>query len=95
MGTGILSALINNFPYGNGSPILQWFAFAFFMLNLALFVFVCICTALRYMMFPQVNISLTSDLPISHTTTGVGTHAQSPCSKPVLWLFSDGYDYFD
>lgn len=60
MGTGIVSALCTNFPYGNGSPGLQWLAFAFFMLNLVLFIFVCTCTVARYIMFPEVRASTQS-----------------------------------
>lgn len=55
MGTGIVSSLCTNFPYGNGSAGLQWLGFAFFMLNLILFIFVCTCTIARYVMFPEVS----------------------------------------
>ncbi|KAI0630202.1 voltage-dependent anion channel [Trametes polyzona] len=54
MGTGVVSALIHNFPYHQGSLALQVAALVVFLLNLVLFVFVCTCTILRYIMFPEV-----------------------------------------
>ncbi|KAI0821619.1 voltage-dependent anion channel [Trametes gibbosa] len=54
MGTGVVSALIHNFPYHNDSLALKLAALVMFLVNLALFVFVCICTVLRYIMFPEV-----------------------------------------
>ena len=54
MGTGVVSALLHNFPYHNDSLALKVAALAVFLLNLVLFVFVCTCTILRYIMFPEV-----------------------------------------
>ncbi|KAI0645542.1 voltage-dependent anion channel [Trametes meyenii] len=54
MGTGVVSALLHNFPYHNDSLALKVAALVFFLLNLVLFVFVCTCTALRYILFPEI-----------------------------------------
>ncbi|KAI0769777.1 voltage-dependent anion channel [Trametes elegans] len=54
MGTGVVSALLHNFPYHTDSLALKIAALIFFLLNLVLFVFVCMCTILRYIMFPEV-----------------------------------------
>ncbi|TBU49462.1 voltage-dependent anion channel [Dichomitus squalens] len=54
MGTGVVSALLHNFPYHNDSLALKIAALAIFLLNLVLFVFVCTCTILRYIMFPEI-----------------------------------------
>ncbi len=57
MGTGVVSALLHNFPYHNESLVLKIAALAIFLLNLVLFVFVCTCTILRYVLFPEVRYS--------------------------------------
>jgi len=54
MGTGVVSALLHSFPYGQGSKVLNGFALAFFFLNLALFCVFLILTISRYVMFPRV-----------------------------------------
>ncbi|EMD37557.1 hypothetical protein CERSUDRAFT_114196 [Gelatoporia subvermispora B] len=54
MGTGVVSALLHNFPYHNSSLALKIMAIVFLLLNLTLFVFVCACTILRYILFPEV-----------------------------------------
>ncbi|GBE81199.1 Sulfite efflux pump SSU1 [Sparassis crispa] len=53
MGTGVVSALLHNFPYGSDREPLRVAAASFFLLNLVLFVFVCACTVARYFVFPQ------------------------------------------
>ncbi|KAI0081901.1 hypothetical protein K474DRAFT_1586835 [Panus rudis PR-1116 ss-1] len=54
MGTGVVSALLHNFPYHNDSPALKVLAVVFLILNLLLFTFICACTILRYILFPEV-----------------------------------------
>ncbi|OBZ68178.1 Sulfite efflux pump SSU1 [Grifola frondosa] len=54
MGTGVVSALLHNFPYHNESLGLKITAVVFFLLNLVLFVFVCTCTILRYALYPEI-----------------------------------------
>ena len=54
MGTGVTSALIHNFPYGHGSPVIRIFTLIIFFLNLVLFVLISVATALRYALFPDV-----------------------------------------
>ncbi|KAI0793226.1 voltage-dependent anion channel [Abortiporus biennis] len=54
MGTGVVSALLHNFPYHNDSLALKVMAIIFFLLNLVLFVFVCTCTVLRYTLYPEI-----------------------------------------
>jgi tellurite resistance protein TehA-like permease len=54
MGTGVLAALANAYPYGNDDTILRTFFMFFFMLNLVLFLLVCGATLTRYIMFPTV-----------------------------------------
>ncbi|KAH9946983.1 voltage-dependent anion channel [Amylocystis lapponica] len=53
MGTGVVSALINNFPYATGSHGLQVAAVVFLILNLILFVVISTYTIARYIMFPE------------------------------------------
>lgn len=91
MGTGITSTLITNFPYGGGSAPAQWLGFVFFLLNFILFVFVCGCTIARYVMFPEVRIRHTEQVPrLIPSISDLGTYVKPPGSKPVHWLFSDG-----
>ncbi|PCH43871.1 hypothetical protein WOLCODRAFT_133004 [Wolfiporia cocos MD-104 SS10] len=54
MGTGAVSALLTDFPYGQDNNNFKIAGCVFFVLNLALFIFVCICTLLRYVMYPEV-----------------------------------------
>lgn len=54
MGTGATSALIHNFPYGHGSPLIRIFTLIIFFLNLVLFVLISAATAARYALFPDV-----------------------------------------
>ncbi|KAI0345188.1 hypothetical protein BDW22DRAFT_1325780, partial [Trametopsis cervina] len=54
MGTGIISSVIQNFPYHNGSMGLKIMTIFFFLLNLVLFVFVITMTILRYVVYPKV-----------------------------------------
>ena len=54
MGTGATSALIHNFPYGQGSPVIRIFTLIIFFLNFVLFVVVSVATAARYALFPDV-----------------------------------------
>ncbi|KAG9316480.1 voltage-dependent anion channel [Chiua virens] len=54
MGTGATSALIHNFPYGDGSPLIRIFTLIIFFLNLALFISITAATAARYALYPQV-----------------------------------------
>jgi len=54
MGTGVVSALLHNFPYHNSSDALKIMAIVFLILNLVLFIFVCTCTVLRYILFPEI-----------------------------------------
>jgi len=54
MGTGAISALIHNFPYGKGSPIITVFTLIIFFLNLVLFVLISLATVARYALFPDI-----------------------------------------
>ena len=91
MGTGITSALLTNFPYGGGTPPLQWLGFAIFVLNFILFIFVCGCTVARYVMFPEVRVQwIRSVLSLTPLISGLGTHVEPPCSKPIHRLFPYG-----
>ncbi|KIJ67707.1 hypothetical protein HYDPIDRAFT_83372 [Hydnomerulius pinastri MD-312] len=54
MGTGATSALIHNFPYGNGNPAIRIVTLIIFFLNLVLFLLISGATAARYIMFPEV-----------------------------------------
>ncbi|KAH0827620.1 voltage-dependent anion channel [Lanmaoa asiatica] len=54
MGTGATSALIHNFPYGHGSPLIRIFTLIIFFLNLVLFTFISVATAARYALFPDI-----------------------------------------
>lgn len=54
MGTGATSALIHNFPYGNGNPFIRIFTLVIFFLNLVLFILISVATAARYALFPDV-----------------------------------------
>ena len=54
MGTGAVSALIHNFPYGNGTPVIRIFTLIIFFLNLVLFILISGATAARYALFPDV-----------------------------------------
>ena len=60
MGTGVVSALLHNFPYHTESLALKIAALAIFLLNLVLFVFVCTCTVIRYAKFPEVRLTVLS-----------------------------------
>ncbi|EIN11985.1 hypothetical protein PUNSTDRAFT_62362 [Punctularia strigosozonata HHB-11173 SS5] len=54
MGTGVLAALANAFPYGNDNAPLRVFFMFFFMLDLLLFLLISGATLARYIMFPTV-----------------------------------------
>ncbi|KZT10621.1 uncharacterized protein LAESUDRAFT_671955 [Laetiporus sulphureus 93-53] len=54
MGTGAISALLNDFPYGQDNDNFKIAACVFFILNLILFVFICVCSFLRYVLNPDV-----------------------------------------
>ncbi|KAF9227492.1 hypothetical protein BS17DRAFT_775604 [Gyrodon lividus] len=54
MGTGATSALIHNFPYGDGHPAIRILTLTIFFLNLLLFILIGSATAARYMLFPDV-----------------------------------------
>ena len=54
MGTGATSALIYNFPYGHGSPLIRIFTLIIFFVNLVLFILISGATIARYALFPDV-----------------------------------------
>lgn len=54
MGTGATSALIYNFPYGHGSPLIRIFTLIVFFLNLVLFILISAASVARYALFPDV-----------------------------------------
>ncbi|CAE6457775.1 unnamed protein product [Rhizoctonia solani] len=50
MGTGAVSMLLHNFPYGS-QPVLHGFSIAIFILNVCLFGLFCILSAIRYIKY--------------------------------------------
>lgn len=58
MGTGAISNLLNDFPYGQGNNHFKIAGCVWFILNLIIFVFACVCTLLRYIMYPKVRFIL-------------------------------------
>ncbi|CAE6376770.1 unnamed protein product [Rhizoctonia solani] len=52
MGTGAVSVLLHNFPYGS-KPILHGFGVALLALNVCLFVLFCVLSAIRYIKYPE------------------------------------------
>ncbi|EGO25855.1 hypothetical protein SERLADRAFT_466572 [Serpula lacrymans var. lacrymans S7.9] len=54
MGTGAISMLFHNYPYGNESQPMKAFTFLFFFLNLALFVLFTAVSAARFILFPKI-----------------------------------------
>ncbi|TFY77207.1 hypothetical protein EWM64_g6807 [Hericium alpestre] len=54
MGTGVISILFENYPYGNETDTMRIFSAIFFFLNLFLFVLFTITTLWRYTLFPDI-----------------------------------------
>lgn len=54
MGTGIISTLFANFPYGNTTAPMKALSAVFFFLNLAVFALFTSISALRYLLFRDV-----------------------------------------
>ncbi|KIW72444.1 hypothetical protein, variant 1 [Phialophora macrospora] len=56
MGTGIVSSLLNQFPYG--ARWLYWLSVVVFCLNIGLYAFFLFVSVVQFVMFPQVWITL-------------------------------------
>lgn len=56
MGTGIVSILLHNLPY-NGAW-LYWISVIFFVLNLTLFILFTVISALRYLIYPGLFMTM-------------------------------------
>ncbi|TCD64157.1 transporter [Steccherinum ochraceum] len=54
MGTGAISILFHNFPYGSGTVPMRVFSAIFFFLNLCLFIVFNALTIARYTIFPDI-----------------------------------------
>lgn len=57
MGTGAVSALLNDFPYGQENNHFKIAGCVWFILNLVIFLFACVCTLLRYIMYPKARLT--------------------------------------
>ena len=86
MGTGVVSALLHNFPYGSDGLGLKIAAVVFFLLNLALFVFISTCTIVRSWAFPEVGSITSSNLCVLTFSLDMATHAVASCTKFVCRL---------
>ena len=53
-GTGSISILFLNYPYGSETKTMQVFTYIFFFLNLALFIIFNALTVARYIFFPDI-----------------------------------------
>ncbi|EUC67615.1 C4-dicarboxylate transporter/malic acid transporter [Rhizoctonia solani AG-3 Rhs1AP] len=53
MGTGAVSVLLHNFPYGS-RPVLHGFGVALLILNVCLFGLFCVLSAIRYIRYPEI-----------------------------------------
>lgn len=56
MGTGIMSSVAYNFPYGTGGTVLRVFFLFFFGLSFVLFLVISGVTISRYLLFPRVRL---------------------------------------
>ncbi|EIM81137.1 uncharacterized protein STEHIDRAFT_66796 [Stereum hirsutum FP-91666 SS1] len=54
MGTGAISILFENFPYGSATTPMKTFSAIFFFLNLILFATFNVVSLFRYLMFPDI-----------------------------------------
>ncbi|KAH9839411.1 voltage-dependent anion channel-domain-containing protein [Rhodofomes roseus] len=99
MGTGAVSALLNDFPYGQENNNLRIAGCVWFILNIAIFVFACVCSLLRYVMYPEIfwlMLSHTSQsLYIGCFPMGAATLINSALALNQNWGFGGkGFLYF-
>jgi tellurite resistance protein TehA-like permease len=59
LGTGVVSLILHNFPFGN-TFALAWAGRVMFFVNLLLFLLFCGLTLARYIIYPKVEDQIQS-----------------------------------